>query len=100
MKRIIYPGKKKSPFMGGHFGHLPPPAGPCLTPRLFVASPVSGLRGKIHKTSKRRRKPRQGLCNVQHNRAWQLPELEGEGPALAGAIKPAGISHLRKEDGG
>jgi len=100
MKRIICPGKKKSPFMGGHFGPLPPPAGPCLTPRLFVASPDSGLRGKIHKTSRRRRKPRQGLCNVQHNRAGQLPALEGEGPALAGATEPEGISQLRGEDGG
>lgn len=95
MKRIVYPGKEESPFMGGHFGHLPPPAGPCLTPSLFVASPVSGLCGKIHKTSRTRRKPRQGLCNVQHNRAGWLPGLVGEGPALAGATE-----HLPPTQGG
>lgn len=99
-KRIIYPGKKESSFTGGHFGHLPPPTGPCLTPRLFVASPVSGLRGKVHKTSRMRRKPRQGLCNVQRNRAGQLPGLVGEGPALRGATEPAGISRLHGEGGG
>jgi len=37
---------------------------------------------------------------VQHNRAGQLPALEGEGPALAGATEPEGISQLRGEDGG
>lgn len=90
--------EEESPFTGGHFGHLPPPTGPCLTPRLFVASPVSGLRGKIHKTSKRR-KPRQGLCNVQGTRAEQLPGLEGQGPALTGATETADTSHPRREQG-
>lgn len=90
--------EEESPFTGGHFGHLPPPTGPCLTPRLFVASPVSGLCGKIHKTSKRR-KLRQGLCNVQGTRAEQLPGLEGQGPALTGAMEPAATSHPRREEG-
>lgn len=87
--------EEESPFTGGHFGHLPPPTGPCLIPRLFVASPVSGLCGKIHKTSKRR-KPRQGLCNVQGTRAEQLPGLEGQGPVL---MEPAATSHPRREEG-
>lgn len=90
--------EEESPFTGGPFGHLPPPTGPCLTPRLFVASPVSGLCGKIHKTSKRR-KTRQGLCNVQGTRAEQLPGLEGQGPALTGAMEPAATSQPCREQG-